>query len=76
MSETIGKVVRTGPGTYLVDSGGDLWFCRLRGRLKAVAEGSWDLPCIGDMVMLESIVRESRQVAGATVSGTDRWDCV
>ncbi|HHY34267.1 MAG TPA: ribosome small subunit-dependent GTPase A [Firmicutes bacterium] len=70
MSHTIGKVVRTGPGTYLVDSNGDLWFCHLRGRLKALAENSRDLPCVGDIVVLESIARERREVAGATVSGT------
>lgn len=70
MSQITGKVVRTGPGTYLVDYNGDLYFCHLRGRFKAFAENSRDVPCVGDIVVLESITHERREAAGATVSGT------
>ncbi len=69
--QTIGKVIRCGPGDYLVRAEDGTWFCRLRTKLKIEKQRVTSLVCVGDMVALDKMDSTvPGSVAGIAVDGT------
>ncbi len=66
----IGRIIRSGPGNYLVKVGERMWHCRPKGKLRAAMEKEANLIIVGDHVAVSRMDVEPSIVAGANVAGT------